>query len=108
MNKSFFLSLLFTVSILFASDNSAHSVSLSYGLLNFTGLSIIAANAISSLFDAQEEKKDVYLLTLSSFNVAYGYELLEKLETGGILTYSYVGSGYNNHTITFMPKAKIN
>ena len=53
-------------------------------------------------------RKDVNLLTMSSFNVAYGYELWGKLETGGILTYSYVGSGYNNHTITFMPKAKIN
>ena len=109
MNKSFFLSLLFTVSILFASENGTHSVSLSYGLLNTTGASVMAANALVSYFGGdKEDLKDVNLLTMSSFNVAYGYELWEKLETGGILTYSYVGSGYNNHTITFMPKAKIN
>ncbi len=69
----------------------------------------MAANALVSYFGGdKEDLKDVNLLTLSSFNVAYGYELLEELEIGGILTYSYTGPGYNYHNITFMPKAKIN
>ena len=79
MNKSFFLSLLFTVSILFASENGTHSVSLSYGLLNTTGASVMAANALVNYFGGnKEDLKDVNLLTMSSFNVAYGYELWEK------------------------------
>lgn len=50
MKKSFILCLLFTVSVLFASENGVHSVSLSYGLLNTTGASVMAANALVSYF----------------------------------------------------------
>ena len=79
MKKSFILCLLFTVSVLFASENGVHRVSLSYGLLNTTGASVMAANALVSYFGGdKEDLKDVNLLTMSSFNVAYGYELWGK------------------------------
>ena len=108
MCKSFLLCLLFTVSVLFAGENGVHNVSFSYGFFNLTGGSIVAGNAIASSFGADDQQEDVNLLSLSSFNVAYGYELWEKFETGGILTYSYTGSGFNYHSVTFMPKAKLN
>lgn len=108
MCKQFLLCILFTVSVLFAGERVDHNVSFSYGVFNLTGGSIVAGNAIADSFGAENEKDDVNLLTLSSFNVAYGYQLWEKLEIGGILTYSYTGSGYNYHSITLMPKAKLN
>ena len=108
MRKQFLFSLIFAATALFARESVNHNVSFSYGVFNLTGGSIVAGNAIADSFGAENEKDDVNLLTLSSFNVAYGYELWEKLEIGGILTYSYIGSGYNYHSITLMPKAKLN
>lgn len=108
MNKLFLLCLLFTISASFAESSSSHNFSLSYGFFNLTGGSIVAGNAIADSFGSENDKEDVNLLTLSSFNVAYGYEVWEKLEVGSILTYSYTGSGYNSHSITLMPKAKLN
>lgn len=108
MRQPFLFSLLFPVSVLFAGENIDHNVSFSYGVFNLTGGSVVAGNALADSFGAENEKDDVNLLTLSSFNVAYGYELWEKMEIGGMLTYSYTGSGYNYHSITLMPKAKLN
>lgn len=107
MNKSFLLCLLFSISMIFAEEYHDQNISFSYGLFNVTGMGVIAGNAIANMLNS-EDKTDVDLLTESSFNFAYGYELFEKLEIGGILTYSYVGSGINYNTITLMPKLKFN
>ena len=120
MRKSFPLCLLFAISVLYAGESVDHNVSFSYGFFNLTGGSIIAGNAVASSFGADDQQEDVDLLSLSSFNIAYGYELWEKLEIGGILTaegtltggdiltYSYTASSFNYHSVTLMPKAKLN
>lgn len=108
MRKSFLLCLLFAISVLYAGESVDHNVSFSYGFINLTGGSIVAGNAVASSFGADDQQEDVDLLSLSSFNIAYGYELWEKLEIGGILTYSYTAFSFNCHSVTLMPKAKLN
>lgn len=102
----FLLSLLFAFSSATA-DEEDHNISFSCGFFNLTGASVIASNAIAESLGADDDD-DIDVLTWTSFNVAYGYELWEKLEVGGILTYSYFGSGHNFNTLTLMPKAKFN
>ena len=71
MRKQFLFSLIFAATALFARESVDHNVSFSYGVFNMTGGSIVAGNAIADSFGAENEKDDVNLLTLSSFNVAY-------------------------------------
>lgn len=107
MNKSFLVCLLSAVSVLFAGNRNNQNVSFSYGLFNLTGVEVITRNSIARSFGSDDEEK-ITFLTISSFNVAYGYELLEKLEIGGILTYSYTDSENSYNSITLMPKTKFN
>ena len=61
MCKSFLLCLLFTVSVLFAGENSVHIVSFSYGFFNLIGESIVAGNAIANSFGSRTLYQNHYI-----------------------------------------------
>ncbi|MCF0223645.1 MAG: hypothetical protein HUK20_05195 [Fibrobacter sp.] len=106
--KKLLIALLFASAALWAEDRHPHNISASYGLVNVYFMSIVFGDAIENLFDQDKSETSHGLLSASSFNVAYGYDLTSLVELGGILTYGYIADGHDVHTISLMPKAKFN
>lgn len=108
--KKFLFILLFASASLWAADG--HSISVSYGVMNAYSWSAAFGKAASkpaaSIFGVEEPDEKVGRLSASSFNIAYGFELTDLFEVGGILSYTYIADGHDIHTITVMPKGKFN
>lgn len=104
--RRFLCALLFAASALWSAES--HSISVGYGMLNMLWMTSESADAIGKSLGSEDDGDDLDLLSASSFNVAYGYDMFSVLEVGGIFSYSYIADGRDMHSFALMPRAKFN